>query len=238
MNPQLLPQNQIAEIIGRLGCFAGLSPECLLRLANGARPLRIARGEMLFSKGEAADALYAVVSGQIKTYLPLINGTEKVIALVEPGGVIGLSALFLDRPQAVNALARTDGHLLAIQRDVLRSQAHQDAGLACRMLEAASQRVMNLLHDMESCAPRSSLQRVSCFLLQHRPHPRAQRYEFVLNTSKREIAAKLNLAHETLSRAFQQLSGEGAIAVRGRLIEVCDSDMLMTINLLGCAGQR
>jgi CRP-like cAMP-binding protein len=59
-------------------------------------------------------------------------------------------------------------------------------------------------------------------------------YDILLPTTKRDIAAKLNLTQETLSRMFQLLSKEGAIEVQGRMIRVLDSRKLMHLNQVNC----
>lgn len=234
MNLRTLPHHQIAEILGRLASFNGLAQETLNRLAAGARQFSIARDEVLFDKGDPALALHVVVGGQIKLALPLANQTEKVVGLAGPGECIGVAAAYVGAPQPFSAVARKDSHLIAVERDLLVRQTCQDAGLACRLLGAVARHKLGLMRDMESCMPRSSLQRVCCFLLQHRPHFGALSYDIVLPTSKREIAARLNLAQETLSRVFHQLAEEDAIEVQGRLIRVRDSEKLIALNLASC----
>jgi CRP-like cAMP-binding protein len=234
MNVRQLPQTWIVETMGRLSCFSGLSPECLSRLGGGARQCGLAAGEPLYIKGAPALAIHVLVSGHIRKVLPLANGAEKTLGQAAPGDSLGVAEAFLGVAHPASAIARTDCHLLAIDREVLLRQASLDAGLSARLLKAVSRRVLSLLQDMESCTPRSSLQRVSCFLLQHRPGGHSESYEIVLPSSKREIAAKLNIAQETLSRVFHQLDAEGAIKVEGRLIRVYDSGKLMALNLAGC----
>lgn len=234
MNIHRMSQSQVSETIGRIPVFNGLPQETLMRLAGGTRQVRLPRDGELFNKGDAADAAYVVVSGQVKAYLPLADGAEKVISLAGPGDCLGIAAAYLGAPHSACAISKVDCHLLSVDRVILRHLACVDAKLACRLLDTVSRRVVGLLRDLESCTPRSSVQRVSCFLLQHRPHPEAVDYEILLPTSKREIAAKLNLAQETLSRALHQLIAEKAIDVKGRLIHVLDSARLTTINLAGC----
>lgn len=235
MNNRLMPQTQIAEIMGRVACLNGLPPETLRLLASGARQFSITRDETLFNKGDAATDLHIVISGEIKVYMPMASRTEKVLSTVGTGECVSVAAPYLGERHAASAIARQDSYLLAVDRNVLVRQACMDSGLACRLLGAISRHKLELMLDLESCTPRSSLQRVCCFLLHHRPHHYADTYEFLLSTTKREVAAKLNLAQETLSRAFHQLTEEKAIQVQGRLIKVMDCEKLIAINLSGCS---
>jgi CRP-like cAMP-binding protein len=234
MNAFPLSPSQISTILSRLGYFRDLQKNTLRHLAVGARQITAKRGEIVFSKGDPAEDLYVTVSGQVKLFLSLANKTEKVVAHVGHGESFGIASLWLAMPHVANAVAQSDSHLLLLDRGTLINQARQDATLAECLMTDLAQRVMDLMRDMESCTPRSSLQRVSCFLLQHRPESNLGSFDVLLATTKRDVAAKLNLSQETLSRTFQFLSKEGAIEVQGRMIRVLNSQKLVDINTLNC----
>ncbi len=234
MNAFPLTPSQISAILGRLGYFRNLQPVTLRGLAVGARQITVKRDEQIFCKGDAAEDLYFVVSGQVKIYLSQANQTEKVVAMVDHGESFGIAAVWLGLPHPANAVAKNNSYLFLLDRQTLMRQARQDPLLAQCLMTDLSHRVMDLMRDMESCTPRSSLQRVSCFLLQHRPEAAIGSYDILLSTTKRDIAAKLNLSQETLSRTFQLLSREGAIEVQGRLIRVLDCQKLIDFKQMHC----
>jgi len=234
MNGIVLSPHQVTEMMGRLAYFRGLALDTVRQLAGGAQQVTVLRGEPVYRKGETATALFVVVTGQIKVYLPLPNEMEKVVSLANRGDSFGIASLILGEPYTSSAVAKSDSHLLRMDRATLLSQAQKDCELAGRLLHAVSRRVVDLMQDMESCAHRSSLQRVTCYLLQQRPDPQARTYEIQLPSTKREVAAKLSLSHETLSRVLQVLGKEGAIQMHGRMIQVLDSGKLMLLNLSGC----
>jgi len=231
LNILIPPHSQITEMMGRLPCFKGVSAVSLNRLARAAQKVALSRREILFAKGDAADFLHVLVSGQIKLFLPLSNGTDKTLALVEPGQPLCVAPIWQRVPYPTAARADADSHLIALEREAVLDEAPQDVALLGHLLAATSRQVLGLISDMENCAQRSSLQRVSCFLLQQRPGPESRAYDIVLPTSKRDIATRLSLAQETLSRVFQQLGREGAIEVKGRYIRVLDSHKLVAFNL-------
>lgn len=238
MNDFPLTSNQISAVLGRLGYFRDLSEPTLRRLAAGARQVRVSRDEVVYHKGDPADELFVVVSGQIKIALPQTQRKHKVLSLVGHGESFGIAALWLGLPHPAHAVASKDSHLLLLDRHTLVSQARQEPRLAEQLLTDLSRRVMDLMRDLESCTPRSSLQRVSCYLLQHRPAAGTGRYQILLPSTKRDIAAKLNLTQETLSRTLSQLGKEGVIQMRGRLIQVLDSEKLTHINQQDCPPEE
>jgi CRP-like cAMP-binding protein len=238
MNIRTQPHAQIIDMMGRLPCFKGVSNASLNRLARETQQVALRRREILFTKGDAADSMHVLVSGQIKLFLSLSNGTEKTLDLAGPGQPLCVAPIWQGEPYPVGARADADSHLIAINREAVLNEARQDAALVVNLLSAASRQVLGLIHDMANCAQRTSLQRVSCFLLQQRPDSEIRAYDILLPTSKRNIAARLSLAQETLSRVFQQLGQEGVIEVKGRYIRVLDSHKLVAFNLANCAPQQ
>lgn len=235
MNAIALSQSRITEIIGRLDYFRDLRPDTLQQLALGSKQIKLLRGEYVFRKGEVADTLHIVVSGQVKVSLPMANENEKVVAMVERGESFGVASLWLGEAHVANAITKVDSHILSIDRRILTQQARHDCMLSLRLLDAVSRRVVDLIRDLESCAPKSSIERVTCYLLQYRPDDITAHYEFVLPTTKRDIASKLGLSQEHLSRTLRQLCSEGIIDMRGRLIAVLDTARLVNFKLASCA---
>lgn len=225
-----LPLLRISEIISRLDYFQGVAADTLRRLAASARYVHVRRDEPVFRRGEPADTLHVVVSGQIKVFLPQPNAGEKVVALVAHGESFGVAPLWLGLAHAADAVANQDSHLLLLERAALLREARQDCILAGRLMDAVSHRVMDLMRNLESCARRSARQRVACYLLQHRPQPAGDAYEVHLPATRREVAAKLNLTQETFSRVLRQLSQDGMVEMQGRVIRVLSAPALERLN--------
>lgn len=234
MNTVFLPRLQLAELLNRISLFKSLPNETLGRLAAGAKETRIARNEIVFQKGDPADTLHVVVSGKIRIFLPLADKAFKTLQIAGNGDSFGVAAAWLGERHLAKAQAINDSYLLIVERNALLREAQQNCSLATRLLNRVTEHKLSLLRDMENCAPRSSLQRVSCYLLQYRPDEETLDYEILLPTTKREIADKLSLTQETLSRVLHQLKDMSVIDVQGRLIRVLDSDRLLSVRLSDC----
>ena len=219
-----------AESIGRCTLFKGVRPASLMRLAETARSIFLPRNGILYRQGELADDLFIVVRGQIGMFLPLPNGAKKIIVLAHSCDSVCEATAYLGVPHTATAVAKVDSHVLAISSEVLRQQAQQDADLACRLLVAMSNRVMGLISDIAGSSPRSSLQRLCLYLLQFRTDDGFSGYGLILPASKKDIAAKLNLAQASLSRAFRQLLEMNVIALTGREIRVLNVEALVALS--------
>lgn len=229
-----LPSSQAKTLamMGRLAYFQEFAPTCLARLSACAWTVSLRRGEVLFRKGERAEAVYIVVSGQIKVCLDLPNDAERVVALLERDHSIGEASALSGNPHQVNASAAVDSHLLLLDKGALQREMRHDCVIANRVLQAVSEQFNHLLRNMEACAHRSALQRVACYLITQHESRDHSRFDVYLNTTKRVIAAKLNLTQETFSRVLQYLSKEGLIEVEGRVIRILDAARLGALRPL------
>ena len=218
----------VAQILTRLPLFGELSPEQVALLAEGTREKRVAKGEMLFHKGDMPRGLFLVVFGQIKLAFPSTQGNEKVVEIVGPTQSFGEAVMFMDRAYPVFAEALSDSLLLHVSKTAVFDMLEKDLSFSRRMLAGLSLRLHSLVSDVESYSQRSSAQRVIGYLLQHAAALSAGNGKVAVSlpTSKQVIASRLNLTPETLSRIFHDLANEGLITVRGKQITIHDQRRL------------
>lgn len=223
----------IPALLGRLPLFSALSPGQIAPIAAAARERRLAKGEMLFQKGDTPKGFFFVVFGQVKLAFPSSQGNEKVVEIISPRQSFGEAVMFMERPYPVFAEALADTLLIHIAKDSVLNLLETDVSFARRMLAGLSMRLHSLVSDVESYSLRSSAQRVIGYLLEHCPSsddtPGA--LDITLPTSKQVIASRLNLTPETLSRIFHDLTEAGLVEVHGRQVKVPDLRRLREFDL-------
>jgi CRP-like cAMP-binding protein len=234
MNLMTISSTQLQDTMARLSYFEGWDKDQLARLAAGARQLSLAKKEKLVSKGERVHALYVVISGQIRLFIPLSNGTERVISLVERGESFGEPCLIQSEPCPYDAVAGKDSHLLAIDALTYRRELRQSESLAERTLNLVAQRLLHTLRDIEICAQPSRLQRVAHYLIHLQPPDKLPTQEIRLPALKRDIAAKLGLSQETFSRMLAFMAQQGFIQFTGSQVRVEDWNRLLSLAKGGC----
>ncbi|MDD5390953.1 MAG: Crp/Fnr family transcriptional regulator [Gallionellaceae bacterium] len=234
MNFTSIPTAQIQDTMARLSYFEGWDKEQLARLAVGAKQFALLRKEKLAAKGDRLEALYIVVSGQMRLFIPLSNGAERVVSLVERGDGFGEPCLIQDEPCPFEAVAGKDSHLIAIDKLVYRRELRQSQAMTERTLNLISQRLLHTLHDIEICAQPSSLQRVAHYLVHLRPPSLDTEQEFRLPALKRDIAAKLGLSQETFSRMLAFMAQQGFIQLSGSQVRVDDWNRMHGLAKAGC----
>lgn len=223
----------IPQILSRLPLFQELAPEQIAALEPACRERRLAKGEMLFQKGDLPKGFYVVVFGQIKLAFPSSQGNEKVMQIVGPRQSFGEAIMFLNRPCPVFAEGLVDSLLLHIGSGPVFALLESDPLFARRMLAGLSMRLHSLVQDVETYSLRSSAQRVVGYLLQQYPQDGACEgsFDISLPTSKQVIASRLNLTPETLSRIFHDLAVNGLIGVSGKQITIKDAKRLREFDL-------
>ncbi len=232
MNRLPISTARISETLRRLSYFQSWPDAALERLAAGSKIITLPKHGAMARKNERLEFLYVVVSGLIRVFLPLPNNMERVVSLVGPGESLGEACLVLDEVCPFNAVAGKDSHLLAIDAMVFRRELATDISLTRQALELVSRRLMESLRDAEICAQRSSVQRVASYLLLHRPTPEDICFTFQLPARKQDVAAKLGLTQETLSRVLGFLDKQGLIQVNAGQIRVEDAPRLAQITTM------
>jgi CRP-like cAMP-binding protein len=211
----------IPQILARVPLFLELSPQQIALIAAGTREKRLAKGEMLFQKGDPSRGFYVVIFGQMKLAFPSSQGNEKVVEILGPRQSFGEAVMFMDRPFPVFAEALDDTLLLHVAKNTVFELLESDSSFARRMLAGMSRRLHTLVEDVESYSLRSSMQRVIGYLLQQCPDQESTGDIAVqLPTSKQVVASRLNLTPETLSRIFHDLSEAGLVEVHGKQITI------------------
>lgn len=237
MNLNPIPYAQIQETMARMSYFDGWDKDHIARLAGGAKQMVIGRKEKLVEKGGRLDALYVVISGQLRLFIPLSNGTERVISLVERGESFGEPCLIRGEPCPYDAVAGKDSHLIAIDALVYRRELRQNAAMAEKTLDLVALRLLHTLRDIEICSQPSSLQRVAHYLVHLQPSNAVAETEFRLPALKRDIAAKLGLTQETLSRILAFMAQQGFIQFSGSQVRVDDWGRLRGLASAGCPSE-
>ena len=212
----------IAQTLARLPMFAQLGCAELSLVRAGTRAVRAERGEVLFAKGDPAHAFFVVLFGAVKLMLSAGEQGEKVLQIMSPGSTFGEAMIFLERPYPVTAVCLAPSLLLEVAGEGLLAAVDASPAFARRMLAGLSQRLHELVGDVEAYSTRTAAQRLVGYLLNLcGGNDSAQ-----LPTSKHVVASLLNLTPETLSRILHALTQEGLIEVDGRNIRICNADLL------------
>lgn len=199
------------------------------RMAVGTRRLKVAKGEMLFHRGDPCDGFWVVLSGQIKLSVGSEQGMEKVIEILGPGRTFGEAVMFMDMNYVVSSQALADSVVLHVLKSTVFSELERNPMFARKMLSGLSRRLHGLIRDVESYSMRSGTERVIGFLTRidsSENDSYSNASTITLPASKVTIASRLNLTPEYFSRILHDLAAAGLIEVSGKTIRVPDLQRL------------
>jgi CRP-like cAMP-binding protein len=129
--------------------FSLLPREALQLIAFSCTRVNLKARQTLFAEGEPADAAFFVLSGAIAL---VARGAER---RVEPGGLIGETALIADIPRRANARAAEDVVALRIPREVFRRVLSEFPQAAAQIRVEALARSGKLLEQLEDVRARA-----------------------------------------------------------------------------------
>ncbi len=76
----------------------------------------VRKGEILFEKNQPSDAIFGLVSGQMKLYATGANGRQISFGLVAPGELIGVIGISTGAPRHASVVALAHCELAALKR--------------------------------------------------------------------------------------------------------------------------
>ena len=137
-----------ADVVAALGTSwfgAGLSPEAVARLAGSAVLREVETGTEITREGQVTEAFAIVLSGRVALRTLVPERGMVTILTVEPGDVVGWSAIVPPHRATATGIAIEPVRLLELHGERLRALLRSDHALAAsvypRVLQAVSRRL-------------------------------------------------------------------------------------------------
>jgi CRP/FNR family nitrogen fixation transcriptional regulator len=169
------------------------------------------KDEEIYGEDEAAEYVYQVIRGTVRSYKLLSDGRRQIGAFYLPGDVFGLESGPTHR---LTAEAVTDTTV----RFVKRRSLDQAAGLTVQVARSLWTMTANELRRAEThmllLGRKNAMERVASFLLEM-DRRLAGAGMVALPMCRRDIGDYLGLTLETVSRALSQLHSDGVLDFSG-----------------------
>jgi CRP-like cAMP-binding protein len=198
--------------------LAELADDVLDRLAGAAVAKTLSKGEMLFNEGDPARWAYLLISGGVRLVRTDHHGREQVLHSVRRGESFAEAAFFGEGTYPATAVASDPSRVLGFSRERMLAVIAEHPEAALSIIASLSRWLRRLAGAVEGLALKSADARLAEYLLTLAGGVPAADSAVVLPTSKTELAARLGVAPETLSRALKRMTDEGLLAVDGRRI--------------------
>lgn len=172
---------------------------------------------IIFSEGESAKGFYIIDSGRVKVFKLSPEGKEYVLHTFESGEMFAEAAMFSGTSYPASAETLQNTTLIYVPKEAFLGLIRQYPELSFKMLGSLSIRLRRFAGIIEDLYLKEVSSRLAKYLLDM--SIKAGSDSFKLDIKKTELAVRLGMARETLSRAFKKFRDKKIISLNKR--EVC-----------------
>jgi CRP/FNR family transcriptional regulator, cyclic AMP receptor protein len=207
--------------------FATLPPALADAVLAAGRAQKLAAGEVLFRQGDAPGDWHAVCSGAIKASSTSADGTESILAVLEPGNWFGEISLLDAGPRVHDATAVGATAVFAVPAEAF-ARFMQDPVFATALARLMAGRLRMLFGMLEDATLRPTRARLArrLALLARGDATLASEPRQRLPVSQEALAMMLGLTRQTLSKELGELARAGALKLGYRSIDIVDAGLL------------
>src|SRR5262249_6446901 len=108
--------------------------ELLRSVREGGRAQASTAGHVVFRRGDPGDCLYSVLSGELRAFTSLDDGSELDLQRLKPGDSFGELALLDGGPRSNTVEALTDCHVFSVSREAFLDALPQSPRLIAAVL--------------------------------------------------------------------------------------------------------
>lgn len=190
--------------------------------------MQVASGQALFTQNDKGNTLFIIVEGSIKL-VHKVGQTDRVIALIGPGEIVGEKALVSSTPyrRTFTAVAEVDTTVLEFDGTSLKAIASKLPDFPIKMLEVVVQRLDKANELVAILQVGNAAERTVQYLLyvnRYFGKKNAQGTEFVFKTD--EASTVLNLPVTTIDDVVNELVAEKILIQRDRSFTIADENAL------------
>ena len=216
------------ELLKSVALFADLGEDELERFSHVAVPRSFPAGTRVFHEGDSSDACYIVKEGSFRVTREHSDGRAITLATLGPGEIFGELAMLDGDNRSASAEALSDGELLALPANDVRS-------LLARHPEIALKLVAGLVRRLRAANVRLSRQsfqtvpsRVAGILAQLSGEAQDgdENEQVTIRMNQTDLAQLAGTSRESVSRFLAELERAGVVRCgRGR-VKVLDPPKL------------
>ena len=228
----MLSARPVLASLAAIPFFGGLDPDALERLAATMRSRRFRRGEVIFHIGDPGDALFVIVSGEVKISLPSETGDEAILATLRPGDVFGELALLDGAPRSASASALMPTETVILPRDRFRELIATETGVRDALLASIAGELRRLTTHVEELHFLDITGRLAARLVRlaqesGTPLPDGS-LRLRTNLTQADLAAMVGCTRQSVNKLLGQFTDDGLLRL--------ERDGIVVTNLEGLSA--
>ena len=214
-------------VLQKVPLFAGLPEGEVAPFAELMRERTYPKGSVILFEDDPGDALYLVVSGQVKVVLIGEDGREVILSVLGEGSFFGEMALLDDEPRSAHVIAMEDSSVLALRREDFRARLRASPEVAIALLKELSRRLRRADDQIGSLVLLDVGGRVAELLARLAEEEGGDRITRKLTHAT--IAQMIGSSRETVSRTMRDLQDRQLVKVTRQEIILTDRAGLLAL---------
>ncbi|MBC3995015.1 Crp/Fnr family transcriptional regulator [Morganella morganii] len=225
----LAPAQQMA-ILRSCPLFQAAADDDLALVLADSTHRQFAAGELISREGETVKACPLMISGQIDVFRHTWSGEEKVFGMFTAGELVAIAAVFMPHNRFPMSLrARTDSSALMLDKQAILRLCHACPAIMAQLLARFSLKLYENINHIDWLTSSSAEQRLAAYLLDLK---RCQQSDcVVLPLSRGQLAAKLGVRYETLSRLFSGWRQKAFIGIDKDAVRITNESYLAELAI-------
>ncbi|MFO1219258.1 MAG: Crp/Fnr family transcriptional regulator [Burkholderiaceae bacterium] len=191
-----------------------------------ARHRRVGSGELVISRQERALSAVLLVEGDVALGLRLADGSFEVERIVHAPAWLDLGSAWIGANYSTDVQASGGAVVAELPRDPFKQALERNPALSMRVIQCLAREHQAMATQTHGLMHLAAPARLAQWLRQNAKPPSggvSQGQAVVrLAERKRDLAAQLAIAPETLSRLLRSFTRQGVIDVAGYTVHVLD----------------
>jgi CRP-like cAMP-binding protein len=209
------------EMIRSHYLFSGLTEGEFDSLAAEVSVESFDNGEILFHRGDAADAFFFIESGQVELSLISHDGQKKIVEVIAHGRTFAEAIIFMAEARfPVSAEALSDSVVYRIPNNAYRNLLQDNSNACMRLLSDVCYHLHQRVREIEVLTIQNARSRLASYLIDHIVETDDDEATVRLDLPRHVVASRLSITPETLSRLLRTMSDDGILTVDDRLVFV------------------
>lgn len=215
--------------IGKIGGLAASLPDNLAEiLSRMGTPKAFDKGSQIYRQGEAAEYVFFLLRGRVKSTLIGVSGQEAILRIHLPHSIMGLTALSSDLVRDASTTCLDPVSVVPIKRTAFLKLMRDEPEFGIHIVRLLTDRMRDFHYRVGDWLAQSVEQRLSRALQAlstpdgNPPNGPAQEIPLTHD----ELAQLINTRRPTVSKALSKLAAKGLVKQSGRQLFITDRDQL------------
>lgn len=206
-------RSDIVEALRSTRIFGDVGDDALLEMAGHSRLEHFETHELIITAGSPQTAIYVIIEGSLHLYRDNSeSGSQMLIGILEPPGIVGDAELYSARPWQITARAASSTRLIMIANSSFERAVKRDGRVAARLYRDACQRHLLCIELMQVLA----LQKRKHIVMRFIGELYDATHKEVLTLSRVRIARAIGSNPKTISRYLKEMEKDGSIQILSR----------------------